>query len=52
LETLAAADLPRQHFPDRKTRVVNVVDLMTLQRQCAHPHGRPDSAFASMFTAD
>ena len=31
LETLAAVDLLRQHLPDLKIRVVNVVDLMTLQ---------------------
>ena len=31
LETLAAVDWLRQHIPDLKIRVVNVVDLMTLQ---------------------
>jgi xylulose-5-phosphate/fructose-6-phosphate phosphoketolase len=31
LETLAAVDLLRQHFPDVKIRVINVVDLMTIQ---------------------
>ena len=31
LETLAAVELLRQHFPDLKIRVVNVVDLMRLQ---------------------
>jgi phosphoketolase len=31
LETLAAVDLLREHLPDLKVRVVNVVDLMTLQ---------------------
>src|SRR5262245_46992274 len=38
LETLAAVDLLRQHFPDIKIRVVNVVDLMTLQPSSEHPH--------------
>ena len=52
LETLAAADLLRQHFPDIKIRVVNVVDLMTLQPSSEHPHGLPDSEFDSMFTTD
>ena len=52
LETLAAVDLLRQHFPDIKIRVVNVVDLMTLQTKSEHPHGLPDSEFDSMFTAD
>ncbi|MGC2291411.1 MAG: phosphoketolase family protein, partial [Candidatus Acidiferrales bacterium] len=52
LETLAAVDLLRQHFPDIKIRVVNVVDLMTLQTKAEHPHGLPDSEFDSMFTTD
>jgi xylulose-5-phosphate/fructose-6-phosphate phosphoketolase len=52
LETLAAVDLLRQHFPDIKIRVVNVVDLMTLQTAAEHPHGLPDSEFNSMFTSD
>jgi xylulose-5-phosphate/fructose-6-phosphate phosphoketolase len=52
LETLAAADLLRQHFPDIKIRVVNVVDLMTLQPSSEHPHGLSDGEFDSMFTTD
>ncbi|HXX21285.1 MAG TPA: phosphoketolase family protein [Candidatus Acidoferrum sp.] len=52
LETLAAVDLLRQHFPDIKIRVVNVVDLMTLQPSTEHPHGITDSAFDSLFTSD
>jgi len=52
LETLAAVDLLRQYFPDIKIRVVNVVDLMTLQTRGEHPHGLPDSEFDSMFTAN
>jgi xylulose-5-phosphate/fructose-6-phosphate phosphoketolase len=52
LETLAAVDLLRQHFPDLKIRVVNVVDLMTLQPRSEHPHGLSDSEFDSMFTTD
>jgi xylulose-5-phosphate/fructose-6-phosphate phosphoketolase len=52
LETLAAVDLLRQHFPDLKIRVVNVVDLMTLQPSSEHPHGLSDSEFDSMFTTD
>jgi xylulose-5-phosphate/fructose-6-phosphate phosphoketolase len=50
LETLAAVDILRQRFPDLKIRVVNVVDLMTLQPQSEHPHGLPDKAFDSLFT--
>ena len=52
LETLAAVDLLRQHFPDIKIRVVNVVDLMTIQPSSEHPHGLPDIDFDSMFTVD
>ena len=52
LETLAAVDLLRQHFPDLKIRVVNVVDLMTLQPHSEHPHGLSDREFDSMFTTD
>jgi xylulose-5-phosphate/fructose-6-phosphate phosphoketolase len=52
LETLAASDLLRQHFPDIKIRLVNVVDLMTLQPSNEHPHGLSDSEFDSIFTTD
>ncbi len=52
LETLAAVDLLRKHFPDVKLRVVNVVDLMTLQPQSEHPHGLPDRDFDAIFTMD
>ena len=52
LETLAAADLLRRHFPDIALRVINVVDLMTLQSSSQHPHGLPDAEFDSMFTTD
>ena len=52
LETLAAVDLLRKHLPDLKIRVINVVDLMTLQPQSEHPHGLPDKDFNSLFPAD
>jgi len=52
LETLAAVDLLRAHFEDLKIRVVNVVDLMTLQPRSEHPHGLTDLDFDSIFTAD
>jgi xylulose-5-phosphate/fructose-6-phosphate phosphoketolase len=52
LETLAAVDILRQNFPDLKVRVVNVVDLMTLQPQSEHPHGLSDKDFDSLFTTD
>ncbi len=52
LEVLAAADLLRRHCPDLKVRVVNVVDLMTLQPNTEHPHGISDPEFDSLFTTD
>jgi len=52
LETLAAVDLLRQNFPDIKIRVVNVVDLMTIQSATEHPHGLSDAEFDSIFTID
>ncbi len=52
LETLAAADLLRKHVPDLKVRVVNVVDIMTLQPSSEHPHGLSDRDFDSIFTTD
>jgi xylulose-5-phosphate/fructose-6-phosphate phosphoketolase len=50
LETLAAVSLLRESLPDLKIRVVNVVDLMTLQPSYFHPHGLSDSDFDSIFT--
>jgi len=52
LETLAAVDLLRQNFPDVKIRVINVVDLMTIQPKSEHPHGLSDRDFDSMFSTD
>jgi xylulose-5-phosphate/fructose-6-phosphate phosphoketolase len=52
LETLAAVDLLRQRLPDLKIRVVNVVDLMTLEPSSEHPHGLNDRDFDSIFTTD
>jgi xylulose-5-phosphate/fructose-6-phosphate phosphoketolase len=52
LEVLAAAGLLREHLPDLRVRVVNVVDLMRLQPPSEHPHGLPDSEFDAIFTKD
>jgi xylulose-5-phosphate/fructose-6-phosphate phosphoketolase len=52
METLAAVDLLRHHFPALRVRVVNVVDLMTLQPEAEHPHGLSDGQFNAIFTAD
>jgi xylulose-5-phosphate/fructose-6-phosphate phosphoketolase len=50
LETLAAADLLRQHVPELRVRLVNVVDLMRLQPSTEHPHGMSDAEFDALFT--
>ena len=52
LETLAAVDLLRQHLPELRVRVVNVVDLMRLQPATEHPHGLQDREFDALFTTD
>jgi len=52
LETLAAVHLLRQHIPDLKIRVVNVVDLMKLQPAEEHPHGLSNKEFDTLFTTD
>lgn len=52
LETLAAVMILREHFPELKVRVVNVVDLMRLQPQSEHPHGLSDRDFDQLFTRD
>jgi xylulose-5-phosphate/fructose-6-phosphate phosphoketolase len=52
LETLAAVDLLRTHVPGLRMRVVNVVDLMTLQPEREHPHGLSDERFDAIFTTD
>jgi xylulose-5-phosphate/fructose-6-phosphate phosphoketolase len=52
LETLAAVQLLREHIPDLKIRVVNVVDLMKLQPESEHPHGLSDRDFDALFTKD
>jgi xylulose-5-phosphate/fructose-6-phosphate phosphoketolase len=52
LETLAAVALLRENIPALKIRVVNVVDLVTLQPSSEHPHGLNDRDFDSLFTTD
>ena len=52
LETLAGAAILREHLPELKVRVVNVVDLMRLQPESEHPHGLADAEFDSLFTTD
>jgi xylulose-5-phosphate/fructose-6-phosphate phosphoketolase len=52
LEALAAVTLLREYVPNIRIRVVNVVDLMTLQPQTQHPHGLGDEDFDELFTRD
>ena len=52
LEILAAVSLLRKHVPSVKLRVVNVVDLMTLQTAGEHPHSLSDDAFDALFTTN
>jgi xylulose-5-phosphate/fructose-6-phosphate phosphoketolase len=52
LETLAAVALIREHLPELRVRVVNVVDLMRLVDEREHPHGLPDHEFDALFTTD
>jgi xylulose-5-phosphate/fructose-6-phosphate phosphoketolase len=52
LETLAAVSILRQHLPELKVRVVNIVDLMKLQPPGEHPHGLSDADFDQLFTRD
>lgn len=52
LETIAAVQILRESFPELKIRVINIVDLMTLQSESEHPHGLNDSGFDNLFTKD
>ena len=52
IETLAAIDILNTHMPDLKIRMINIVDLMTLQPKEEHPHGLSDYEFDTLFTTD
>jgi xylulose-5-phosphate/fructose-6-phosphate phosphoketolase len=52
LEVLAAISLLRDHLPQLKVRMVNVVDLMRLQPESEHPHGMSEAEFDALFTTD
>ena len=52
LETLAAARWLRDHVPELRVRVVNVVDLMTLYLPADHPHGMSQERFIELFSVD
>lgn len=50
LETLAAVQILKEHAPQLRIRVVNVIDLMTLLPKEVHPHGLSDDEFDNLFT--
>lgn len=50
IETLAATEILREHFPELKIRVVNVVDLMKLESNTNHPHGLDNDEYNNIFT--
>jgi xylulose-5-phosphate/fructose-6-phosphate phosphoketolase len=52
MEILAATSILREHLPDLRIRVVNVVDLMRLQPETEHPHGMNEAEFNALFTAN
>lgn len=52
LEMVAAIDLLRRYTPELKIRLINVVDLMTLQPREEHPHGLSSKDFDTLFTTD
>jgi len=52
METLAAVSILREHLPELKLRVVNVVDLMKLEPASEGPHGLSDADYDSIFTTD
>lgn len=52
LECLAAVSILRNHLPDLKIRVINVVDLMKLESHIEHPHGMTNPEFDALFTVD
>ena len=52
LESLAATKILQEEFPNLKIRVVNVVDLMTLQTEGEHPHSLSDEEYNEIFPAN
>jgi xylulose-5-phosphate/fructose-6-phosphate phosphoketolase len=48
-ETVAAAALLREHVPELRFRVVNVVDLMAIAPREVHPHGMSREHFEALF---
>ncbi len=51
VEIMAAAQILRHELPELRFRVVNVTDLLVLDKSSLHPHGLDDEMFTSLFTA-
>lgn len=52
LEVMAAAHTLRAELPQLRIRVVNVTDLLILEKESSHPHGLDDEMFEALFTKD
>lgn len=52
LEVMAAAQILREEMSELRVRVVNVTDLLVLERETDHPHGLDDEMFEALFTVD
>lgn len=51
-EVLAAADILRRELPELRLRMVNVTDLLILEKKSEHPHGLDAALFDAVFTPD
>jgi xylulose-5-phosphate/fructose-6-phosphate phosphoketolase len=52
LEILAAVSILREHLPEIKVRVINVVDLFKLEKSTEHTHGLTDVDYNALFTTN
>jgi len=52
LEVMAARQILRDELPEMRVRVVNVTDLLVLEKEPAHPHGLDQQMFDALFTPD
>ncbi|WP_183573646.1 phosphoketolase [Mucilaginibacter sp. X5P1] len=52
LEILAAVSIIREHLPEIKIRVINVVDLFKLEKSTEHTHGLTDADYNALFTTN
>jgi len=52
LEVLAAVSILREHLPEVKIRVINVVDLFKLEKSTEHTHGLTDADYNALLTTN